>query len=192
MEDKPTRGRSSKVDFLPENIRCQLNAMLRDKQITQQQILEAINALIDEHNLPDELKLSRSGLSRYATKVEAVGSHLRELREMTSALTSELGDKPLGDTTKLILEMGRSQLFKAMMKQVENPETEVDIDMLKNAMLAAQRLESTAMQSHKREKEIRQAFAEKAATEAEKVIKQAGLSEETAVQIRRKILGLAE
>ena len=66
----------------------------------------------------------------------------------------------MGETTKLILELGRSQLFKAMLAQVQNPEEAVDIDMLKNAMLAAQRLESTAMQSHKREKEIRQAFAE--------------------------------
>ena len=49
--------------------------------------------------------------------------------------------------------MGRSQLFKAMMRQEENPEAEVDIDMLKNAMLAAQRLESTAMASHKRERD---------------------------------------
>jgi Asp-tRNA(Asn)/Glu-tRNA(Gln) amidotransferase A subunit family amidase len=192
MDEKPTRGRSSKVDKLPDNIRQQLHAMLRDKQITQTEILDAINALIDEHDLPEELKLSRSGLNRYATRVESVGAHLRDLREMTSALTAELGDKPMGETTKLILEMGRSQLFRAMMQSVENPEESVDIDMLKNAMLAAQRLESTAMQSHKREKEIRQAFAEKAATEAEKVIKQAGLSEETAGQIRRKILGLAE
>lgn len=192
MDEKPTRGRSSKVDKLPEDIRTRLHTMLRDKQITQTEILDEINALIDDANLPEELKLSRSGLNRYATKIESVGAHLRDLREMTSALTAELGDKPMGETTKLILEMGRSQLFRAMMQSVENPEESVDIDMLKNAMLAAQRLESTAMQSHKREKEIRQAFAEKAATEAEKVIKQAGLSEETAVQIRRKILGLAE
>ena len=90
------------------------------------------------------------GLSRHASQVEQVGQHLRDLRETTAALTSQLGDKPMGETTKLILELGRSQLFKAMLAQVQNPEEAVDIDMLKNAMLAAQRLESTAMQSHKR------------------------------------------
>ena len=32
--------------YEPENIRSQLHEMLRDKQITQQEILESINALI--------------------------------------------------------------------------------------------------------------------------------------------------
>ncbi len=191
MDDKPTRGRANKVDLLPENIRSQLHEMLRDKRNNQQDIREAINALIDEHNLPDDLKLSRSGLNRYATKIEAVGTHLRDMREMTTALTAQLGDKPQGETTKIILELARSQLFKAMMKQAEDPEAEVDIDMLKNAMLAAQRLESTAMASHKREKEIRQAFAEEVAAKAEQIVTQAGLTRETAEQIRREILGIA-
>ncbi|WP_320152547.1 DUF3486 family protein [uncultured Tolumonas sp.] len=191
MDDKPTRGRANKVDLLPENIRSQLHEMLRDKRNNQQDIREAINALIDEHNLPDDLKLSRSGLNRYATKIEAVGTHLRDMREMTTALTAQLGDKPQGETTKIILELARSQLFKAMMKQAEDPEAEVDIDMLKNAMLAAQRLESTAMASHKREKEIRQAFAEEVAAKAEQIVTQAGLTRETAEHIRREILGIA-
>ena len=74
--------------------------------------------------------------------------------------------------------MGRSQLFKAMMRQEENPEAEVDIDMLKNAMLAAQRLESTAMASHKREKEIRLAYAEEAAAAVSEELRgQDGMSE---------------
>ena len=42
------------------------------------------------------------------------------------------------------------------------------------------------MASHKREKEIRQAFAEEAAAQAEKITKSAGLSAETAADIRRQ------
>ncbi|MEF9491593.1 DUF3486 family protein, partial [Escherichia coli] len=57
--------------------------------------------------------------------------------------------------------------------------------------LVAQRLEAAAMTSHKREKEIRQAFAEEAAAQLEKITKQAGLSAETAADIRRQILGIA-
>lgn len=192
MDDKPTRGRANKVDLLPENIRSQLHEMLRDKRNNQQDIREAINALIDEHNLPDDLKLSRSGLNRYATKIEAVGTHLRDMREMTTALTAQLGDKPQGETTKIILELARSQLFKAMMKQVEDPEAEVDIGFLKEAMLSAQRLESTAMASHKRQKEIRQAFAEEAANAVTDELRgQDGMSEELESRIRGILLGKA-
>ncbi|QHJ80033.1 MAG: hypothetical protein [Caudoviricetes sp.] len=192
MDNKPTRGRASKVDLLPESIRKTLHEMLREKRITQAQILDEINALIADAGLPDELKLSRSGLNRHATEIERVGQNLRDLREMTTALTAQLGDKPMGETTKLILEMGRSQLFRAMRQQMENPEAQVDIDMLKNAMLAAQRLESTAMSSHKREKEIRQAFAEEAANAVSDELRgQDGLSEELEQKIRNVLLGKA-
>jgi soluble cytochrome b562 len=190
-EERPTRGRSSKVDLLPENIRNQLHAMLREKSITQQEILDSINDLIGEEGLPADLKLSRSGLNRYATQVEQVGASLRQMREATAALTAQLGDKPTGEVTKLILEMGRGQLFKLFMAQANDPDAEVDVGMLKEAMLAAQRLESTAMQSHKREKEIRQAFAEEVAAKTEQIVTQAGLTRDTAAQIRREILGIA-
>ena len=189
---KPTRGRASKVDLLPEDVKKTLHAMLRDKAIPQAQILEEINALIDDAGLPEDMRLSRSGLNRYATSVEQVGQNLRQMREMTQALTSQLGDKPMGETTKLILEMARSQLFKALMRQSEDPEAEVDIDMLKNAMLAAQRLESTAMSSHKREKEIRQAFAEEAANAVSDELRGTdGMSEELEQRIRNVLLGKA-
>lgn len=189
---KPTRGRASKVDLLPEDVKKTLHAMLRDKAIPQAQILEEINVLIDDAGLPEDMRLSRSGLNRYATSVEQVGQNLRQMREMTQALTSQLGDKPMGETTKLILEMARSQLFKALMRQIEDPEAEVDIDMLKNAMLAAQRLESTAMSSHKREKEIRQAFAEEAANAVSDELRGTdGMSEELEQRIRNVLLGKA-
>ncbi len=61
-EQRPTRGRLSKVDLLPDSIREQLHQMLREKRHTQEEIREAINALIDEHNLPEEMQLSRTGL----------------------------------------------------------------------------------------------------------------------------------
>ena len=191
-DDRKTRGRASKVDLLPEQIRNQLHQMLRERAIPQSDILDAINDLIDEEGLDESMRLSRSGLNRYATQVEQVGAHLRELREMTGALTAQLGDKPMGETTKLILELGRSQLFRAMMQQVEDPEATVDVDMLKNAMLAAQRLESTAMASHKREKEIRQAFAEEAANAVTSELRgEDGMSEELESRIRGILLGKA-
>ena len=194
-DERQTRGRPSKVDLLPENIRTQLHEMLRQKSITQQEILDSINDLIGEEGLPDALKLSRSGLNRYATQVEQVGASLRQMREATAALTAQLGDKPTGEVTKLILEMGRGQLFRLFLAQTKaqaaDPDAEVDVGMLKEAMLVAQRLESTAMQSHKREKEIRQAFAEEVAAKTEQIVTQAGLTQDTAAQIRREILGIA-
>ncbi|WP_350354798.1 DUF3486 family protein [Shewanella psychrotolerans] len=186
--DSPTRGRRSKVDLLPDDIRKILDSGLRDGSITQIELLDEINALIKAAGLPEDQQLSRAGINRYATKMEAVGKSLREMREITQVWTAELGDKPTGEVTKLILEMARSQLFKALLN--EDGEA-ADVGMIKDAMLAVQRLESAAMASHKREKEIRKLFAEEAANTAEKVAKSAGLTADAVSLLKKEILGIA-
>lgn len=193
MTDKVTRGRRSKIDLLPEAIRQELDSKLRDGRLTQQDVLDYINDLIDQSQLPpkdkEELKLSRSGLNRYASHLETIGKDLREIREVSNALVAQLGDKPTGDVSRMILEIGRTQLFKAMM--TNSSKEEMDIGMIKDAMLAAQRLEAAAMHSHKREKEIRQLFAEEVAAATEKVAKSAGLTADGVALLKREILGIA-
>lgn len=193
MTDKVTRGRRSKIDLLPEAIRQELDSKLRDGRLTQQDVLDYINDLIDQSQLPpkdkEELKLSRSGLNRYASHLETIGKDLREIREVSNALVAQLGDKPTGDVSRMILEIGRTQLFKAMM--TNSSKEEMDIGMIKDAMLAAQRLEAAAMHSHKREKEIRQLFAAEVAAATEKVAKSAGLTADGVALLKREILGIA-
>lgn len=193
MTDKVTRGRRSKIDLLPEAIRQELDSKLRDGRLTQQDVLDYINDLIDQSQLPtedkEELKLSRSGLNRYASHLETIGKDLREIREVSNALVAQLGDKPTGDVSRMILEIGRTQLFKAMM--TNSSKEEMDIGMIKDAMLAAQRLEAAAMHSHRREKEIRQLFAAEVAAATEKVAKSAGLTADGVALLKREILGIA-
>ncbi|ELL8495454.1 DUF3486 family protein [Salmonella enterica] len=192
--DKPTRGRVKKVDLLPDSIRKPLLEMLREKRFTQVQVREEINRLIEEAGLPDEMKLSRGAVWRLASENEEVARDLRDLREQTKAMVAELGDKPTGDTTTLILEMTRSLLFRklrAARRDLED-DGEIDIGLLKNIMLAVQRLESAAERSMKREKEIRAAFAEemaKAVTEELHGVD--GMSEKLEAQIADILLGKA-
>ena len=75
MTDKNTRGRASKVDLLPPNIKTQLAMMLRDKHLSQAQILEEINDLIRDSGLNDSYQLSRTGLNRYASRMEQMASN---------------------------------------------------------------------------------------------------------------------
>lgn len=192
--DKPTRGRVKKTDLLPDDIRKPLLAMLREKRLTQVQIREEINRLIDEAGLPDEMKLSSAGISRLASENEEVARDLRDLREQSKALVAELGDRPTGDTTALILEMTRSLLFRklrAARRDLED-DGEIDIGLLKNIMLATQRLESAAERSMKREKEIRSAFAEEMATAVTDELRGTdGMSEQLEARIRGVLLGKA-
>lgn len=192
--DKPTRGRVKKVDLLPDSIRKPLLEMLREKRMTQVQIREEINRLILEAGLPDEMKLSRGAVWRLASENEEVARDLRDLREQTKAMVAELGDKPTGDTTTLILEMTRSLLFRklrAARRDLED-DGEIDIGLLKNIMLAVQRLESAAERSMKREKEIRAAFAEEMASAITDELRGTdGMSEELEARIRDVLLGKA-
>ncbi|EAY8205349.1 DUF3486 family protein [Salmonella enterica] len=192
--DKPTRGRVKKADLLPDSIRKPLLEMLREKRFTQVQVREEINRLIEEAGLPDEMKLSRGAVWRLASENEEVARDLRDLREQTKAMVAELGDKPTGDTTTLILEMTRSLLFRklrAARRDLED-DGEIDIGLLKNIMLAVQRLESAAERSMKREKEIRAAYAEEVANAVTEELRGTdGMSEELEASIRRILLGKA-
>ncbi|EID4587417.1 DUF3486 family protein [Salmonella enterica] len=192
--DKPTRGRVKKADLLPDSIRKPLLEMLREKRFTQVQVREEINRLIEEAGLPDEMKLSRGAVWRLASENEEVARDLRDLREQTKAMVAELGDKPTGDTTTLILEMTRSLLFRklrAARRDLED-DGEIDIGLLKNIMLAVQRLESAAERSMKREKEIRAAYAEEAANAVTEELRGTdGMSEELEASIRCILLGKA-
>ncbi|EKF1835770.1 DUF3486 family protein [Salmonella enterica] len=192
--DKPTRGRVKKADLLPDSIRNPLLEMLREKRFTQVQVREEINRLIEEAGLPEEMKLSRGAVWRLASENEEVARDLRDLREQTKAMVAELGDKPTGDTTTLILEMTRSLLFRKLRAARRDLEDDgkIDIDLLKNIMLAVQRLESAAERSMKREKEIRAAFAEEMASAVTDELRGTdGMSEELEASIRRILLGKA-
>ncbi|EID6654552.1 DUF3486 family protein [Salmonella enterica] len=192
--DKPTRGRVKKTDLLPDSIRKPLLEMLREKRFTQVQVREEINRLIEEAGLPDEMKLSRGAVWRLASENEEVARDLRDLREQTKAMVAELGDKPTGDTTTLILEMTRSLLFRKLRAARRDLEDDgkIDIDLLKNIMLAVQRLESAAERSMKREKEIRAAFAEEMANAVSDELRGTdGMSEQLEARIKGVLLGKA-
>ncbi|MDU1433180.1 MAG: DUF3486 family protein [Citrobacter freundii] len=189
-EQRPTRGRPSKIDLLPDVVRDHLHQLLRDKRHTQEEIREAINDLIAEHNLPEDMKLSRTGLNRYASRMEEFGSKIRASREMAEIWAGKLGSAPTSDVGKLLMEFVKTLAFETSMSMAESDKP-VEPKALGQLALVAQRLEAAAMASHKREKEIQQAFAEKVAAEAETITKKAGLSAETAADIKRQILGIA-
>ena len=189
-EQRPTRGRLSKVDLLPDSIREQLHQMLREKRHTQEEIREAINTLIDEHNLPEEMQLSRTGLNRYASRMEKVGAKIRASREMAEVWAAKLGSAPTADVGKLLMEFVKTLAFETSMSMAEDDKP-VAPKALGQLALVAQRLEAAAMTSHKREKAIRDAFAQEMAEKTEELVRTGGLSGGAADTIKRDILGIS-
>ncbi len=189
------KNTKSKIQQLPDDIRSQLSAMLRSGSMSQITILAEVNALILESGLPPEEQISRTGLNRFAKRMEEAGSRMAQAREVAEVWTSKLGQAPTSEVGKLLQEFVRTMAFETSMKMMDNSAGEdgkmIDPKSLGQLALVIQRVEMAAMTSHKVEKEIRAAFAAEVATQTEKIVKSAGLSAETAADIKRQILGIA-
>lgn len=189
------KNTKSKIQQLPDDIRSQLSAMLRSGSMSQKVILEEVNALIREAGLPPEEQISRTGLNRFAQRMEEAGSRMAQAREVAEVWTSKLGQAPTSEVGKLLQEFVRTMAFETSMKMMDASDGEegkmIDPKSLGQLALVIQRVEQAAMTSHKVEKEIRAAFAAEVADKAEKIVKSAGVSAETAADIRNQILGIA-
>ncbi|MFQ2556343.1 DUF3486 family protein [Aeromonas caviae] len=192
-QNRKTKNTKSKIQQLPADIRSQLAAMLRSGDMSQKAILAEVNQLILEAGLPPEEQISRTGLNRYSKQVEAAGSRIAKAREMAEVLTSKLGDAPTSQIGNLMAENMKTMAWEtsmALMEATEDGEM-IDIKQFNQLALAYQRISQSSILNQKLEKEIRAAFAAEAATVAEKIVTQAGVSAETAADIRNKILGIA-
>ncbi|WDL82151.1 DUF3486 family protein [Aeromonas bestiarum] len=188
-----TKNTKSKIQQLPADIRSQLAAMLRSGDMSQKDILAEVNQLILEAGLPPEEQISRTGLNRYSKQVEAAGSRIAKAREMAEVLTSKLGDAPTSQIGNLMAENMKTMAWEtsmALMEATEDGEM-IDIKQFNQLALAYQRISQSSILNQKLEKEIRAAFAAEAANAAEKIVKSAGLTAETAAQIKQQILGIA-
>lgn len=188
--EKKTRGRRSKVDLLPSEIKELLNEMLRDGRLEQTEVLEIVNQKIDQAGLKKDAKLSRSGLNRYAARMEQIGSRIREMREISEVWVSKLGDAPTSEVGKLLQEAVRTLASETSFALMESGEP-VEPKALNQLAMVAQRIEAAAMTSHKREKEIRAAFAQEAAEAVDTAAKSQGLTADSVALIKQQILGIA-
>ncbi len=177
---KKTRGRSSKVDLLPANIKSQLTLMLRDKKLSQAKILAEINQLVLDAGLGESHCLSRSGLNRFSTRMEEMASRIRESREMAEIWTKQFGEAPESDVGKMLMEFIKQFAFESMMTLGEDGEG-VDIKALNQLALVIQRVEQAETSSFKREQEIRKMVIEEATRVAEEASKKEGATLEDLV-----------
>lgn len=190
---KRAKNRKSKVDLLPEDIRASIGALIRSGDMTQKDILAAVNEMIEEAGLPEDAKISRTSFNRYAQRMENRGARIREAREVAEVWTTKLGDAPVSEVGKLLQEFVRTMAFETSMSMMDEADggNPIPPKALGQLALVVQRIENAAMTSQKVEKEIRKAFAEQAASEVEQVVKKAGITAETAADIKKHILGIA-
>jgi len=179
----------STIDRLPPDIRDALQELLRDSRVTQLEATRRINEILAEDGAPE--RLSKSAVNRYARKMEEVGAKLRQSREVAKMWIGRLGAAPQGEVGKLLNEMVRHLAFDLTMHMAEGEIKDVNPKMLKDLGVAIERLERAASENVKRQEEIRKQALNQAADTAQKEMKAKGLTDETADEIRRKILGIS-
>ena len=123
--------------------------------------------------------------------MEEAGAKIMAARQTAEVWTAKLGGAPTTEVGKLLHQFVQSLAFETSLKMSESDEP-VDPKSLNQLALVLQRLEAAAMATHKREKEIRAAFAEEAANAVGDELRgQDGMSEELELRIRRILLGKA-
>lgn len=186
---KKAVNRKSKIELLPEGIRAQLNVLIRSGDMTQKDILEAVNQMIEEAGLPDDAKLSRTGFNRYAKRMEEYGARIREAREVAEVWSHKLGTAPVSEVGKMLQEFVRTMTFETSAHLMESGDP-IPPKALAQLSLVISRVEQAAMTSHKVEKEIRKAFAEEMASKTEQVAKKAGLTAESVKMLKEEFMGI--
>lgn len=178
MSDKnrPTRGRMSRIQQLPKEIKDVLDRLL-ENNVPQAEILRQAEPLLADAGLAP---LSRSGLNRYATKREVVGQRIREAREVADAWTAKFGEAPDGEISQRMIEMLRSLAFDMTMriKDFSVEDVATNAAAINDLAMTVQRIERTAEMTDKRK--LRAEMAQ----EAETAAKKAGISDDTAAAIR--------
>ncbi len=176
----------STIKTLPDELLEQLQAWLRDPKITQLEATERLNELLIEIG---EKPRSKSAVNRYAMQMNEIGAKIQQSREVADMWIAKFGNQPQGKVGQLLNEMVRTLAFEGIVNLSEE-EGSIDPKSLKDLAQAIKALEDAATINEKRQREIEKAILEKAAEQTEKAIVQAGLSSDTANEIKRQILGI--
>ena len=174
----PTRGRPSRFDALPPEIRAYIDRRLREGA-TQASVRRETAGMLAEAG---EAPLSAGGLNRYTQQIERAGSRIRESRAAADAWVARFGEAPSGNVGRLIIEVLRTlvhDLVLRLERDIDGDEP-VSVEAINELALAVQRLERADELSVARERKLR----EQLAAEAETVAKAAGIPEDVAGALR--------
>lgn len=186
--------RPSTIDMLPQNVRDSVHAWLNDPSVSQLDTVDRTNQLIDAINAarPDEDALphvSRSGVNRYAKRVQQIGEKMRQSREVAQQLMAGVQWDDSSKVDRFIQEAVRTLVFDVSSTMAEGDDP-VSPKLLAQLALTVKRLQEAGVISDKREREIREDERQAAADAVETEAKAQGLSDSTIAAIKQKLLGV--
>ncbi len=176
-------GRRSSIAKLPQDIREWVEQLIRNGR-TIDDIVAHLKTM--DANLP----VSRSSVGRFKQNYEASLARYRDAQAVAGQWVTVFRESPESDVGALIAEMLKTLAFQTMSTMGED-ETPVDPQSL---MFLGKAIRDVISATSINEDRIAKAVAralQQAASAAEAVARQAGLSDAMVNEFRKKILGVA-
>lgn len=183
--------RPSSVDKLPQEVRDEI-ANLRGAGHTIDEILAALREL-------HSAEISRSALGRHIKSMEEVGRDIRQSREIAEMLVRNLGDEPESRMVQANIQLMHSFIMKLIIgKEDEGREA---IEAIKrdpqSIMMLAKSLDHLTRSSKtdadfvaKVEARVEARIRTETEARLKTVVKEKGMTAETASIIRNRVLGM--
>lgn len=178
-------AKRSSVELLPQNIRHELERKLSENGFSN---YTALAEWLSEQGY----EISRSAVHRYGAKIQRRFANIKASTEAARLIAEGASDE--GDTrSEALVAMVQTELFDALVEIGEMSEMgAVDkFTMISKASrnIADLTSASTRLKEYQAKLQVK---IEQTAQDVAKTVKKGGLSDETADEIRRKILGIGQ
>lgn len=171
--------RRSKVEGLPSDVKAWLDQALVQNNFSQYELLSAELA-------KRGYEIGKSGLHRYGQQFEERLKTLRVVTEQARAVVQAAPDED-GAVNDALVRLTQEKMFSILMEMNVDPDA---VDLPKLARAVAELGKASVAQKRWQAEARKQALAD-AAKEAGEAAKSAGLTDEAAAQIQKRILGVA-
>jgi Protein of unknown function (DUF3486). len=182
---EPKRRRKGKVHRAP--YRARFEELLRDDCYTLDEMTAIIRA-----EFPDA-EVSRSGLHRYDASIRDFTEKMHELETSAKVIAERYGSTAGDDTSTMLANAMVLLTTDTVLKLNANPEVKLG-DVKTAAQITKNALESKRVSLDVRKKieaAAREKLLQEQSAKLDKLVKSKGLSEETAADMRKKILGIS-
>lgn len=187
-ERREGRGRLSSLDLLPDEAEPEIVwalEQLRLRAIPQNAILDEFNGRLADRGIG---KVSKSAFSRWSVRKAMQFRRIDEVRAITSDVVAGLGTDGADQVTVAVAEMLKVAIYESL----EGQQDAKGLQALARALNAAVAAQRTSATHRKVLEESVNAVIEQAADKASDAATEAGMSEERAAELRRRVLGVRQ
>ncbi|MGH8040350.1 MAG: phage protein Gp27 family protein [Stenotrophomonas sp.] len=183
------RRAKSSISRLPAEQRASVERMLREDRLTLDEMIAEL-----QRQFPGEpaAEVSRSALHRYERGFTELTARMREIEAVSDAVVGELGEGVGEKAGALLAQAVTTLATNAALQAHGNDKITID-EIRKLARAAKDAMDTQRVGVNLRKaiaEEARQALLREQSARLDKVVKSEGLSEQTAADMRKKILGI--